>query len=174
MTAGHRLQQGLRALFAFTRIPDQQFAAQYLSSTQLQWFTQMTRGEQLHSLNVLRDVLAQGATPDDLAAAALLHDVGKSRYAMTVWQKTLPVVVRALIPRWYIRLSQGNPANWLARPFVVNAQHPAWGGELLATQTDASERLIWLVTHHADALSEWIGHPYAPLLQRLQVADNAN
>jgi hypothetical protein len=42
------------------------------------------------------------------------------------------------------------------------------------SQTGASERLIWLVTHHADQPEQWADHPYLELLLRLQQADNAS
>jgi hypothetical protein len=174
MAAAHRVHQGLRALFAFAREVDYELAARYLSPAQFALFRQMSRGEQLHSLQVLRDVLAQGEpVPDDLAVAALLHDAGKSRYRMAVWQKTIPVLVHAVSPALCRRLASSDEKRWLTRPFVVNGQHPIWSAELLA-KTGASERLIWLVRHHADKLELWEGHPYQPLLARLHRADNAN
>src|SRR4051812_25423001 len=98
MPVVYRLQQGVRALFAFSQPVEISLAERYLSPSLMALFQQMDRGEQLHSLAVLRDVLAQGDTPNDLAVAALLHDVGKSRYPIGVWQKTLAVMVRALVP----------------------------------------------------------------------------
>ncbi len=92
-----RLLQGLHALFAFAQPISLDLAARYLSPEQLRLFGQMRRGEQLHSLRVLRDVLRDAESPD-LAVAALLHDVGKTRYPLALWQKTLPVLVRPLFP----------------------------------------------------------------------------
>lgn len=173
MTAAIRFRQGLRALLAFTAPIDRDLAAAHLSPALLALFEQLSRGEQQHSLNVLRDVLAQGQTPPTLAQAALLHDVGKARYRLAVWQKTLAVLIHKFAPAWFMRWSAGDPDQWWMRPFVVYVQHPAWGAKLIAS-AGASESVVWLVEHHADSPVQWRDHPLLPLLQRLQEADNAN
>jgi hypothetical protein len=178
MAVAHRVQQGLRALFAFAREVDEGLAARYLTSAQFALFRQMARSEQLHSLQVLRDVLAQSArsgegVPDDLAGAALLHDVGKSRYRMAIWQKTIPVLLYTVSPALCRRFAASDERNWFTRPFVVNGRHPIWSEQLVAA-AGGSERLLWLVRHHADKPEMWQGHPHLPLLVRLQQADNAN
>lgn len=173
MTAVYRIRQGLRTVLAFSQPVEVSLAAEYLTPDLLALFEQMRRGEQLHSLNVLRHVLAQGATPRDLAVAALLHDVGKTRYPLRTWQKTLAVLVRALSPAWFSRWSKGDPANMWMRPFVVYVQHPAWGANMIAA-AGASETAVWLVDHHQDSTEHWESHPNVPLLRRLQQADDKN
>lgn len=174
MAAVQRIRQGVRALFAFSQEADTYLAAQYLNDAQMALFIRMKHSEQLHSLNVLRDVLSQSSdTPDDLAIAALLHDAGKIRYPMAIWQKTLAVLVRAGSNTLYRQWSTGNPQNPFKRACVVAEQHPRWSGELV-TETGASERALWLIIHHADALTRWTSHPYSNLLKRLKDADDAN
>ena len=174
MAAIQRIRQGVRALFAFNQEADIPLAEHYLTEAQLALFKRMKHSEQLHSLNVLRDVLAQADnTPDDLAAAALLHDCGKIRYPLAIWQKTLAVLMRAGSVSLYRRMSKGNPHNPFKRACVVAEQHPAWSGELVI-ETGASERAIWLITHHADSLAQWTSHPHSKLLKRLKDADDAN
>ncbi len=168
-----RLRQGLRALLAFSRPVDRHLAAAFLSPDLLALFDRLQRSEQLHSLNVLRTVLAQGPTPPDLAAAALLHDVGKSRCRLAVWQKTLAVLVRAFAPGRFRRWADSDPARRWAQPFAVAVHHPAWGAEMLAA-AGASETTVWLAAHHADDPARWAQHPDIYLLQRLQRADDAN
>jgi hypothetical protein len=173
MTATYRIRQGLRAIFAFAQPVELPLAAQYLTPELLSLFSQMRHSEQLHSLNVLRDVLAAGTTPSDLAIAALLHDVGKSRYPLRTWQKTFAVLVRRLAPNLFERWSKGNPQNVWIRPFVVYVDHPRWSAEMIAA-AGASETAIWLVTHHQQRASQWDDHPLASLLHQLQQADDAN
>ncbi len=173
MTAAYRISQALRALVAFSQPVERELAAHYLSPELLALFDRMRHSEQAHGLNVLRSVLAQGQTPHDLAVAALLHDAGKTRYTIRIWQKTLAVAVQMLAPHLYVRWSQGDPAQWWLRPFAVKAQHTAWSAEMLAG-AGASEAAVWLVRHHQDIAEQWANHPNFHLLQRLQQADDAN
>ena len=173
MPAVYRLRQGFRSLFAFSQTVELSLAAQYLTPEMLTLFQRMRQSEQLHSLNVLRDVLAQGTTHTDLAAAALLHDVGKSRYPLGTWQKTLAVLVRSLSPGLFQRWSERNPANPWYRPFVVYVKHAVWGAEMVAA-AGASETTRWLVEHHQESSEQWDSHPLVAGLRRLQAADDAN
>ncbi len=174
MSALYRIQQGVRALFAFAQTPDYALSDTYLTQKQRELLLRLNRGEQLHSLRVLRDVLAQETnTPHDLAVAALLHDCGKSLYPMAIWQKTLAVLARKFMPGTYVQWSNDDPKKAISRGPVVAECHPAWGAKLVA-ETEASERVLWLIAHHADEVSNWHGHPHCDLLKRLQLADDAN
>lgn len=173
MTLVYRLRQGTRALLAFSRPIDDDLARQYLSPPLFALFGRLQRSEQAHSLNVLRSILAQGDAPPELVAAALLHDCGKVRWQLRIWQKTLAVLVRKGAPTLFRRWCSGDARNFWARPFVVSEHHPAWSGELLA-EAGAPEAVVWLGMHHADPPEHWHGHPYENLLRRLQAADNAN
>ena len=173
MTAAYRIRQGVRALFASARPVDDRLAAEHLPPPLLALFRQMRPGEQLHSLNVLRAVLAQDVTPPALTTAALLHDVGKIRYPLAVWQKTVAVLVRAFLPALFRRWSASDARYFWQRPFVVYVQHPAWSAEILA-QAGASADAVWLAGHHADDAEQWRDHTLYILLKRLQAADDAN
>lgn len=174
MTAVHRFRQGMLALLAFSKPVDYELAASYLNAEQLALFCSMRRSEQLHSLNVLRTVLAQEpTTPHDLAVAALMHDVGKARYPVRLWQKVLVVLVKSFTPAVYRRLSAGDERSVWRRPFVVYRLHPAWSAEMLQP-TKVSEVALWLIAHHQESEAYWTEHPNAPLLRRLQIADDSN
>lgn len=175
MAVRGRLKQGIRALTAFTRATDDALVDAYLSPAQADLFRRMSHAEQLHSINVLRGVLAQSATtPHDLAVAALLHDCGKARHRLAVWQKSLAVIVRKIAPRHYQRWSadDGGRSYW-RRAFVVGAHHPRWGGEMVRS-AGASDRAVWLIAHHADDPADHADHPHADLLRRLKQADDAH
>lgn len=172
--AVYRFMQGVRALTAFARPLDDAPARLILSPAQMALFKRLNRSEQMHSLAVLRAVQAQAdTTPPALAAAALLHDVGKARYPLRVWQKTIVVLVRKFARPLYRRWAQGDPQNVWARGFVVNMQHPAWGAQIVE-QAGGDALLVWLIAHHADPLEMHAAHPHAALLRRLKAADDAH
>lgn len=174
MTFTHRFNQGIRALFAFAQSVDYDLAERYLNPEQMALFRRMAKSEQLHSLNVARIVLEQSAqTPHDLAVAALLHDSGKSRKHLSVWQKTISVLVNQYFSQWDKKLSVDGDLTFWRAPFVVRRHHPKWGADLLSA-LHAPERVIWLVRHHADSPGQWREHPHYDLLLRLQAADDAN
>ena len=160
-----RVQQGIRALLAFATPLDSQLAQQYLSDAELHAFQQMSRAEQLHSLNVLRDVLAQSdTTPHVLAVVALLHDVGKSRYHLAVWQKTIAVLVKKIMPQLSGYLSRDETLNFWRAPFTVRKYHPKWSAEILrACQSDAVA--IWLAEYHQHPADTYKDHPNKPMMQ---------
>ena len=164
MGAGRRLRQGLNALLAFAQPVDRAQAARHLTPALQQCFTRLRRSEQLHSLRVLRALQAESAVGPDLAVAALLHDVGKTRWPFPLWQRVLVVVVPALAPTLAKRLARGRETDLLARPFLLCEQHPAWGARM-ARAAGASERTAWLIENHAGGAGD------DPELARLRAAD---
>jgi hypothetical protein len=176
MTAVVRLRQGMRALFALVFAPQVDHAPlkRYLTPTQIALFSKFQRSEQLHSIRVLKAVMAQEYdTPHALKVAALLHDIGKTCHPVGLFGKTLPVLVKAFAPALLQRWSAGSPENRWQRPFVVYAHHPVWSGHLIA-YTGGGDDATWLATHHADDPQHWRDHPLYGLLVRLQAADNNN
>ena len=173
IAAIRRIRQGVRAIVSPALHVDYDLAATYLNAEQMGLFRRMQRSEQLHSLSVLRDVLAQGETSRDLAVAALLHDIGKVNYPMRIWQKTVVVLVRRLLPQVHQRWSQGDVRNRFKQASIVAERHPQWSAEIMRT-AGANDATLWLIAHHADDPADWRTHPCYEALVRLQRADDAN
>ena len=167
----HRFAQGAGALFAFARSPDLDLARRHLSSCEYHVFRSMSRSEQLHSLNVLRQVLkADPTAPRSLRTAALLHDVGKSRSHLSTWQKTLAVIIEAIAPRLSRRLSEDETISFWRAPFVVRRHHAKWSGEILRNCGSGADA-IWLVERHQDNPEQHRNCQRYELLASLQSAD---
>lgn len=168
-----RFRQGIHALFAYVQPFDDALPREVLSPLLWQAFTQLQRSEQQHSIRVLSRLRAtMPSVPHDLAVAALMHDSGKARVALSVWEKSFVVVARRLNPSWVARHSHLPlaQAGW-ARGFIVAQQHPEWSATILE-QAGASARAIWLVRHHQTPYTHFDGHPDQDLLRQLQYADD--
>jgi putative nucleotidyltransferase with HDIG domain len=141
-----------------------------LSPAEAALFNRFSPADQWHSYRVLCDLRRAGYNDADLWAAALLHDVGKTRYPLSVGDRTLIVTGAVLFPSRVGRWGQGAAESW-RRPFVVRAQHPAWGAEMAAA-VGSDPVVVELIRRHQDkppAEDELAG-----LLRALQWADDQN
>jgi hypothetical protein len=174
-TVAYRLRQFRWAVG--TRFSQHQQASvrQLLPPSVFPLFSQLAPSEQAHAWRVWQDVLGQGQNDPDLQIAALLHDVGKIRYRLHLWERVWIVLGQGLGAQRGQRWGQVSlaEAKFWQKAFVVAEQHPQWGAELLQGQVSAG--CAWLVAHHADPHLP----PQAPSLWRewlahLQAADNRN
>jgi hypothetical protein len=147
-------------------------AAEVLSPPLLALFQQMRRSEQQHSLNVLRTLRGWGYDDPALLIAALLHDVGKTRYPFHLWDRTIVVLVKAAAPSLAKKLGQGKPTG-LHRPFAVSFQHPQWSEEMVKT-AGADPLAVALIEAHQQHLNGKPQNQMERLLVALQAADDAN
>ncbi len=134
----------------------------------------MPATDQRHALKVLRTLRTMGQTNQDLLAAALLHDVGKSRYRLRLWERPAVVVMRAWLPAAAQRWGKGSATTW-KRPFVIYEQHSGWGAEIAAA-AGCSPLTVWLIREHQrdSAGPAAPGTQKAELLRALQQADSVN
>lgn len=167
-----RLRQGLRALFSWARPVDMNLAAATLSPSLLALFRQMRRSEQQHSLNVLRTLRGWGYNDPALMMAALLHDVGKSRYPFYLWDRTIVVLVKAAMPKLARHFGEGSPTG-LMRPFAVSFQHPQWSAEMVKA-AGADPLAISLIEAHQRHIDGEPQNEMEQLLVALQAADDEN
>lgn len=141
-------------------------------------FAKMQPGEQVHSLQVLQQLLSQGERHPDLLVAALLHDVGKSCRKLRLWERAWIVLAHAI---WGLQAHQWGRVNAsdLARlpfwqqPLVVAEQHPAWGAEMVAA-AGGSPMAVVLIRCHAVKPVRPQQDLEDQLLARLQFVDDNN
>jgi hypothetical protein len=146
-------------------------AQQILTASQMNLFTQMQASEQNHSLRVLQTIQNQGESNPDLHVAALLHDVGKTRYPLHLWERVFVVVGKKLFAQIAKKWGQGEPRGW-KRPFVVAEQHPLWGWEL-ALEAGTTPLAAKLIRRHQEKNANPTTNQLEEhLLSILQNADN--
>lgn len=171
MALPYRLRQ-LRAILTAGPLSEtaQREVAATLSAAERELFYRLTPADQWHSVRILGDLRDAGYNDPDLLAAALLHDVGKTRCPLSPWDRTLIVVGGALWPGRVAGWGAGQPEGW-RRPFVVRAQHAAWGADM-AEAAGSRPAVVELIRRHQDKADA--GNEADRLLSALQWADDRN
>lgn len=142
-----------------------------LSPAEQALFFCFNHADQWHSVRVLRMLRKAGYNHPDLLAAALLHDVGKTRHPLSPWDRTAIVVAEKLVPARAETWGHGAVEGW-RRPFVVRACHPAWGAQMAAA-AGARPGVVELIARHQDRPAVIISETDR-LLACLQWADDRN
>jgi hypothetical protein len=152
---------------------DLTLAKRILTEEQMALFSRLQPSEQVHGLRVLQTLRNLGEDHPDLLTAALLHDIGKIKYPLQVWERVIIVIVKRLARNKFMAWGNSTPSGW-KRPFVVAVQHPDWGASF-AAQADTNELATRLIKNHQKALSQCDLEAHERhLLGLLQEADNQN
>jgi putative nucleotidyltransferase with HDIG domain len=170
----YRARQFWSALAARPAADDLKMAGAILSPGEMRLFNWMKPAEQAHSLVVMKKLQAEaerafGPAANQLLAAALLHDVGKTRYPLSIWERVEIVLVNKFFPQKVEIWGQSNPEGWM-RPFVIAMQHPEWGAEMAAA-TGSSTGVVELIRRHQNLSSQSAVTIEDQMLQLLQQAD---
>jgi len=163
----YRTRQSWNALPGPCRWVETAALLSHLNPSPLVLFRRMQPSEQAHAYHMLERLKAAGQTDPDLLAAALLHDVGKILYPLSLLDRVVIVLGKRFFRQRTRRWSEGTP-NRLRRPFFVSAHHPDWGADL-AEQAGASSRTVDLIRRHQE-----IPSIDDPLLAMLQSTDDVN
>lgn len=165
-----RLKQGVNEFISLWKTIDYKLPNKYLNSKELELFRKLKKAEQIHSIRVLKRVIILSDS-ENLAKAALLHDVGKILYPLMLWQKSLHVITKSFLPNLFKRLSTQTQVNFWNKPFIVSRMHPKWGAEILQEIGTQSE-VLWFVENHAEIISDILDESKFNQLKILQEADS--
>jgi hypothetical protein len=176
----YRTRQFWQALGSAPACEDMQLVRSLLTPQEQKLFERLQPGEKTHSVRVLRALMEQDENNRDLLTAALLHDVGKSRFPLRIWERVLVVLLKFIAPGWVQRWGSLNPLGsqnhvrgW-RRPFIIAEQHPRWGAEM-AVEAGVNPLVSSLIQRHQETLDESPGEnlPLAErLLRKLQAVDD--
>jgi hypothetical protein len=173
MGVAYRVRQFWQAMSARRLSPAEwQQIEKILSPAESRLFSRLSTADQAHSYRVLQALLDQGHQDRPLLAAALLHDVGKTRIHLPLWLRPVIILGQAVFGRRVEQWGQGEPAGWRA-PFVIKARHAEWGATMAAAAgSDAAT--VALIRRHQERLSPGAESGEEPLLRLLQQADDDN
>jgi HD domain len=173
-----RLRQFVRGVFAHVDADEMLVVAGLLPKAALCRFCEMPLDGQRHSLNVLYTLHAAGWDDPELAAAALLHDVGKSAgqaagIRLTPWLRGPLVLLNALAPAKIAEWAGDSPAAGWRYLLHIHQEHPAIGAAWAAAD-GCSELTCWLIAHHQNKPDSAPVQRREELLALLQWADSRN
>ena len=161
--AAHRVRQFVGALRPRVAPAERDDAYRYLNREQRTVFVSMMLRDQQHGIDVYRRVRAAAATEDPaLFTAALLHDCGKGRVALS--QRATHVVLGATVPSLRTRLAAEHGAVW-RQAFWRLLHHPELGANMVA-RTNADPDTIRMIREQDAASPD-------ERLALLQAADEA-
>lgn len=183
-----RIRQFVRGITAHVDADEMLVVAHLLPKAALARFCALPLDAQRHSLNVLYTLYEAGWDDPDLAAAALLHDVGKvagdaAGVVLSPWLRSALVLLDVLAPNKMADLGADDPTQGWRYLLYVHREHPAMGASW-AMQDGCSALSCWLIAHHQDKLDwkkvDWsksdrrTAHSQEQLLALLQWADSQN
>jgi putative nucleotidyltransferase with HDIG domain len=172
---GYRARQFRGAWRAKTSAVELDQGREILNPEQMELFRRMQARDQAHSLAVMAQIRkAPGDVSEDdlheLLVAALLHDVGKSRYPLNVWERVIIVLSEAMFPSLVERFGAASPQGW-RKVFVIAKMHPSWGAAM-AAEAGATPLAVELIRDHQNHTFGASNTKLNQLLRKLQAADN--
>jgi hypothetical protein len=166
----YRSRQFWNALLGSRKYLTDEALFPYLTPVQQLLFRQMQPSEQAHAYQLLKRLETAGQTNADLLAAALLHDVGKILYPLSILDRVMIVLGKRFFSRAVQHWAEGTPSG-LRLPFVVAERHAEWGADL-AAQAGATSRTVELIRRHQEPPLPDPSSQTERLLAALQAADD--
>ena len=141
----------------------------FLTPDQFSLFNQLQFSEQSHSIRIYQQMRQDGIEQPDLLKAALLHDVGKNRCPLHLWDRIIIVLGRRFTPWIFDTISGEEPVGW-KRPFVVSRKHAEWGARMAAA-AGSSQLTVELINRHEQELKPGESTPTFNHTSELTVED---
>lgn len=140
-----------------------------LAPAELALFRRFSPADRQHGYRVMCTLRAAREEEPALLVAALLHDVGKTRVRIRLWERVLGTLGERVFPGRVKAWGSGRAGGW-RRPFAIRVQHAAWGAKM-AEEAGSAPLAVALVRRHQDKALDHLEPELARLLRRLQWAD---
>lgn len=154
---------------AFKKI-DYSYIETYLNKDEINMFNKLKKSDKYHCLRVCKDSLSlledNNINIDEykVGKAALLHDIGKSKYHLNLIEKSTIVLLD--------KFSKGNLKKYdNIKPINIYYNHPKIGYEMLKKQNYDKELLEVVRYHHKDMYKELNGNK---IIDIVSICDNKN
>jgi len=118
-----------------------------LSQEEMHLWKEMPENDQCHSIEVARRAeMLLGKFEPEILAAALLHDLGKTKSQAGVWTRVLATLLGLILPK-------EKKEKWVEKSGIAGKigqylQHPAQGANLLRAAGSAPLVVAWAEEHH--------------------------
>jgi len=165
----YRFKQFWFGMFSKYSKADEAFARSYLDIQEMALFNQLPGFEKKHAVVVARKMLESSSRhreldPRKLVRLGLLHDIGKVLERNSIITKSILVIIRFFLPKYYDHLARLGKDNPRFRRYYIHKHHGAVGAELLEKIGESSEILSIIAKH--DPRVEPLG-PETPIEQRI-------
>lgn len=141
----YRIRQFWQALLPKISSQELQWAFDILPAPTIPLFLGQSLTEQRHALDVTLDLWSAELNNHNLLIAALLHDCGKSKNPLKVWERIYIVLLQRAPRKTWDFLLGSYP--FLSSPLRTAQDHPKWGAEL-ALNYGLDVEIVELIQHH--------------------------
>jgi len=129
----YRVHQFIKAIFPHLNSSEITWALDNLPPEAYPLFLKQSQSEQRHALDVAQSLMKEqkSLTLSDfqnLLAAALLHDCGKSKVYNRLWHRVFIVLMQKMPHSMWSRLERSHTV--FSVPLKTASQHAIWGGDL--------------------------------------------
>lgn len=141
----YRIRQFWQALMPRVSSEELQWALDILPTSAIPLFLDQSPTEQRHALDVALDLWSAAPNNRNLLIAALLHDCGKSKNPLKLWERIYIVLLQRAPRRAWNLLLGSYP--FLSSPLRTAQEHPTWGAEL-ALKNGLDIKIVDLIHNH--------------------------
>ncbi|HUX46780.1 MAG TPA: phosphohydrolase [Desulfosporosinus sp.] len=164
----YRVNQFIHVIFPDIDASEITWALDNLPPEACSLFLKQSRSEQRHAVDVAQSLMKEkNSLPlsnfQNLIAAALIHDCGKSMVHIPLWHRIFIVLMRKMPRSIWSQLERSHTV--LASPLKTASQHAVWGGNL-AQRAGLNPVICLLIQEHHS--------PKTELGKILESADNAH
>jgi len=164
----YRVHQFIHALYPHLDSSEITWALEHLPPQARSLFLMQSLSEQRHAVDVAQSLMKEKnsltlSSFQNLIAAALLHDCGKSKVHNYLWHRVFIVLMQKAPPSISSRLERSHTV--FATPLMTASQHAIWGCDL-AQKAGLNTVICRMIHEHH--------HPKTDLGRILESADNAH